>query len=377
MKENHSDIKVEYIDPLSSSTKHSDNSKIYECSSCDWKGRERKGLENHKSKRCYKFACLLCDSFKTSLQKSLSAHVKNIHQIDDYKSSDLYKVCKRKKDREYRRDKTDYYTRHKLKNEAQLTCDKCDYETPDKLYLEKHLCFRFKCDVCDFKTSLPSKITQHYQELHPNDFRYKCDECKFGSFHIYILKRHQQKVHSGQIFKCEHCHYKNWDSNELTRHNRLKHDIPSIPKSKGTRPRTQYTFTSKDMTKFPCYICSEVNEGKVKHVEHLCSHKIVLKNHAFFCSDCDYEAKDKITIRRHVEVHLKIESNHCKECNATFSRLDTYAVHLRTKHDADEKTDLQICSELNCQYSTKRKDAMKRHIDVVHKKVRFKCTQCP
>ena len=371
LKANHGDIKVEYFNPLLTSSK---NSKSYECSSCDWKGKKKSNFEYHKTKKCYRFACMLCDDFKTSLQKNLSAHVKNVHQIDSYKSSEQYKLCKRKKDREYRREKTKYYIRHKLKNEAmiELTCNKCDYEATDKILLEKHLCYRFKCEVCDFKTSLTSKITKHYQELHPDDSRYKCDKCKFGSFHIYLLKRHQQKVHSGQIYKCEHCHYKNWDCNELTRHKRLKHDIHSTRKG----IRTNYiTFSSKDKTKFPCYICSKINEGKVKHVEHLCSHKIVAKDNVFSCSDCDYEAIDEITIRRHVEVHLKLESNHCKECNATFSRLDTYAVHLRTKHDADEKTSLQTCKD--CQYSTKRKDAMKRHINMVHKKVRFKCTQCP
>ena len=299
----------------------------------------------------------------------MSAHGRSFHQIDTYKALKEYKREKSKEKR-FRNKDCKKELRDPLEDSQELFCEKCDYETGDRLKLQKHLCYRFRCELCDFRTSLLSKSSKHYQELHPNDFKYKCDECKFVSLHKYLLKRHKQRVHSGEIFKCELCDYQNKDGYELTRHNRQRHNINPTPKDR------HYTFTSKDKTKFPCYICSNINEGKLKHVEHLCSHKIITNAEGFSCSDCDFEVKDEFDIRRHVEIHLKIESNHCKECNATFSRLDTFAVHLRTKHDADEKTDLQTCTEANCKYSTKRKDAMKRHIDMVHKKVRYKCTQC-
>ena len=104
---------------------------------------------------------------------------------------------------------------------------------------------------------------------------------------------------------------------------------------------------------------------------HMFSHKVLKTDEGYSCSDCKISSEEHATIRKHVELHFKIEYM-CKECSTKFTRLDTFRIHLKTKHNDEKK--MIVCPR--CKYATKRKDAMKRHVLQVHFRIREKCDFC-
>lgn len=85
------------------------------------------------------------------------------------------------------------------------------------------------------------------------------------------------------------------------------------------------------------------------------------------CEYCDYSAKDRDTMKRHVTtVHLKDKPYTCDECDASFGRKDKLKRHKQCVH-SDERP--YVCDF--CDHSCKRQDKMRLHTQRVHFKHEF------
>ena len=325
-----------------------DNGK-YSCENCDYVVEKRISLKFHKEQKCYKYSCSCCE-YKTSLQSKLTSHYIVEHK-DIYKPG---KTAKKKKRIQKNKEKY-HYPRETFK------CKNCDYVTNMNINLQHHLanyCFKFKCLHCPFQTSLQNKITKHRNDVHYDILPFRCDECRFGTDHNYLLERHQQRFHNGELYSCNECEFSSLVQNELTRHQKKVHST--------MKP-------SSDTQKYPCHKCEYVFEGKFVMRKHMFSHKIIVEENGFACTDCKLKSHEKLEIEKHVEVHYKALEYMCKICDVKFCRLGTYARHLNDMHNDEKK--IIVCPR--CQYATKRKDAMKRHVLQVHFRIRHKCDFCP
>ena len=169
------------------------------------------------------------------------------------------------------------------------------------------------------------------------------------------------------------------------------------------------------------HIAKKNNEGKKKHFicgecgrslsskAKLVSHKISKHNigEKLTCSECDFQAAYKEALQRHTEtvhknvryqcdhcdfkatqkgslkIHIKTQHEGvkitrgdkaafvCSECGKSLSTKEKLRLHKISKHDIGEK---HLCSE--CEFQTAYKEALQKHVDTVHRNVRYPCDQC-
>lgn len=82
------------------------------------------------------------------------------------------------------------------------------------------------------------------------------------------------------------------------------------------------------------------------------------------CEYCNYNSKDRDSIKRHISnVHLKEKPFPCDECDASFGRKDKLKRHKQCLH-SDERP--FMCDF--CEYSCKRQDKLRLHTHRVHYK---------
>ena len=308
------------------------------CDSCDFIAKNPSRMKRHK--KCFIFKCKVCD-FKTSSRNRFLIHNKNIHTEKESMPS------------------------VSIKNASILMCSQCNYLAKSQKLLsihQKENCFRYTCSFCEFKSSRKRKLFDHTQKVHfkliETQFSFQCDECDKRFSHNYLLTRHQQKQHNGEVFRCNQCDYLSVVEYNLKVHLKQVHTIG---------------ISEKDTQVYPCNLCLLKFEGKTAYRTHLFSHKIEDKGEFFMCTDCSHLTSKKEDLIKHLEnIHFKLEYR-CNHCQVTFGRLDSFRVHLVSKHE-DKKDDLHKCDR--CHYSTRRKDAMIRHIKQTHERVRLYCEFC-
>ena len=312
------------------------------CDSCDFITKDPTKLKRHK--KCYIFTCKICD-LKTSSRKRLLMHTKDMHAKEEtVPSSSKY-----------------------IKMAPGFRCNKCDYTAKSRKLLSIHQkgnCFKYKCSFCEFKTSGKSKYLDHKQKVHfkliETQFSFQCDECNKTFERNEYLTRHQQKEHNGEVFRCNQCDYLSVVQINLKVHIKHAHN-------------TGLSERARDTQVYPCNLCLLKFVGKTAYRTHLFSHKIEEKGEFFMCTDCSHITGKKEDLIKHLEsIHFKLEYK-CNHCQVTFGRLDSFRVHLVSKHE-ENKNDLHRCDR--CHYSTRRKDAMLRHMKQTHERVRLHCEFC-
>ena len=307
------------------------------CDSCDFITKRPSDLKNHK--RCFIFKCKLCD-FKTSSIKKYVSHKKDEHIEESIVSS----------------------------KSSRFKCEKCDFSTKAQSLLSLHSkrnCFKYACSFCVFKTSVRSTMSMHKQKVHSKiieeQLSFQCDECDERFSHNYLLTRHQQKHHNGEVFRCNQCDFYSLVEVELKGHLKKVHNF-------GHRFEDE-----RDTQVYPCNICALKFVGKTEYRMHLFTHKMEKRGEFFTCTDCSHMTNKEEDLMKHLQLkHFKLEYR-CNFCKVTFGRLDSFRVHLVSKHE-DKKENLHKCDR--CQYATRRKDAMVRHIRQTHERVRVYCDFC-
>ena len=311
------------------------------CDSCDFIAKNPSKLKSHK--KCFNFMCKVCD-FKTSSKKRFYTHKTNEHIKNDIAPTISTSI---------------------KKDSIKMKCEKCDYSTTAQSNLSLHQkenCFKYTCSFCEFRTSVGIRLFKHKQRVHPKMFEkelpFQCDECDKRFSHNYLLTRHQQKEHNGEIFRCNQCDFRSVVEYDLKVHLKKLHT---------------FGLSEKDSQVYPCNLCPLKFVGKTTYRAHLFAHKIEKIGEFFTCSDCSQVATNEETLMKHIEsIHFKLNYR-CNFCKVTFGRLDSFRVHLVSKHE-DNKDDLHKCHI--CQYATRRKDAMKRHLKQTHERVRVYCDFC-
>ena len=60
---------------------------------------------------------------------------------------------------------------------------------------------KFKCDICSRRYFEPSKLKQHYSDVHGSAKTIQCEKCDFVAVHENTLKRHLINIHKKNCVK--------------------------------------------------------------------------------------------------------------------------------------------------------------------------------
>jgi hypothetical protein len=93
----------------------------------------------------------------------------------------------------------------------------------------------------------------------------------------------------------------------------------------------------------------------------------------FKCDKCEYETKNKHDLKRHIKsIHDKIKDFKCNKCEYKCSNNNDLKEHTKRIHD---KIKDNKCDK--CEYTCLKKSHLKQHIKYVHDKVKdFTCKTC-
>ena len=92
----------------------------------------------------------------------------------------------------------------------------------------------------------------------------------------------------------------------------------------------------------------------------------------FSCVQCSYKAYHKANLRRHTEVHLKINDVFCTLCKYETSSQNDLIQHMKDVHGMIR---MNQCEE--CSYKSFRKSKLKEHQKPVYEKIKYnQCDQC-
>ena len=146
----------------------------------------------------------------------------------------------------------------------QFKCDECEYTTSLKISLtrhrrEKHDIVQIKCDLCTFSGNRFA-VGDHIRNRH-SDVK-KCKYCDYRTRHNSMMLNHQRVKHEGIYFDCDECGSKLTSKQGLKWHRDNKH--------RGVRfkcPKCDYMATLKanlkihdqamhESIKYPCDKCS-------------------------------------------------------------------------------------------------------------------------
>ena len=105
---------------------------------------------------------------------------------------------------------------------------------------------------------------------------------------------------------------------------------------------------------------------KCAHSESILN--MVLKGHQ--CSQCDYKAKKKKKLYRHIESVHERQKFLCPQCKSTFTQKGGLQRHIKSVH-ARQKFP---CPQ--CESTFTQKGGLQRHITSVHEGLKFQCAHC-
>ena len=173
----------------------------------------------------------------------------------------------------------------------------------------------FGCGQCEEAFERTQQLDDHISTQHDSKDKLLCHNCDKTFSRADKLKNHIRSVHDRIKDKsCDLCDYKTGDNWKLKRH------IASLHEGKET---------------------GNIDTEVFSRAEKL---KVNLKNK--LCDKCDYKTGDNYKLKRHMATHegIKIENTKSTQCN--------------------------LCGKVLIN------SRLKRHIEVVHEKIRYQCDFC-
>ena len=319
---------------------HQTKIKSFECNTCKLRFSRQKTLTNHQEAYCKArpraeiFTCNYSECKSTfDAELKLKTHIRTMHVNPLPKDRCICECGKGF------RSNSDLQ-RHKLKhNEPQYECQDCGRKFYDPISLNSH------------------KGNVHNPDITPVKCHICETELKSGS----VLKTHMRRMHGAgalRQFKCSSCDSTFKTGSELERHERIHN---------GTKDGK-------------CPICGKEFRTKGMVWAHMHVHK---ETKDFQCNMCDKEFKYQMTLQKHQKREhfgqaakgsnlvllstLYHEREACELCGK-----DIPKSNMKNHLKYHEKLPEFECN--SCNFSTKTKDNLRKHIRNVHSTK--KCQRC-
>lgn len=182
----------------------------------------------------------------------------------------------------------------------------------------------YSCADCQYRTNTKQSITSHIRSMHlprdPNSN--KCKKCGKNYSKREHLRTHMKTCGKSEEFKrslkhytCDHCQHKSYTKGHLANHIKAKH----LP---------------KQLSENKCSKCGKVYTNRASLTIHseFCGKSEELKRSLmkFSCDLCQYKAKNKTHLLRHIEMnHLPRDpnSNKCNKCGKSYKNYSSLHRH--------------------------------------------------
>jgi hypothetical protein len=217
-----------------------------------------------------------------------------------------------------------------------------------------------KCGLCDFQTmsgmGWANEMKEHIRRVHA----YSSEEEETGgaapvkfeedsNSYMGLVPSHfmdQIDDNAGQDavpqkqYPCDECDYTATRTDHLRRHKKRKHSNRRIIPIGDFRPGGASRLTEEDTTQNDCFdikIEEPIQDGSAATtVPEASGREPEDKKHKygnFSCDQCDFSAKRADYLKRHIDTQHNInrETYHCGECGATFLKRYNLELHKKTK----------------------------------------------
>lgn len=241
-----------------------------------------------------------------------------------------------------------------IKKRVNFCCDQCGKEFGQRNLLCNHILKHipkelrernFKCQFCPKAYHTKSILDFHVQHIHPADGQqtvWKCD-CGKTFSNKKFLQLHKYKTHNRDAIKriCEHCGKVFGDGTKLKEHIRIHH-------TEGGRGN------------YMCYECGKLYDTQTKLTVHI---NRCHMGRSIVCDEigCNRIFSAKAGLRRHKRTfHLQIKNHHCnyEDCGKKFFTTQVLKRHINIVH----KKLREECPVEDCKFVVGRRDYMNNHL---------------
>ena len=350
--------------------------KSFKCDYCDFVTYERPKLKRHingKHKNGNSFACHIC-SKSFVVNRGLEFHLAKAHKIGDFKFK-CEECGKPFMDKPHLQRHSEIHSK-KRKFMCDICSRICETEGFLNLHMKIHEAKELKCDHCEEKFRLLSKLTEHLKEVHqvfevlPENKSKKCDSCDKEFQNCDKFDNHLKECKTIlNSFSCKDCDkifvsHLSLELHYVTIHEKIMHCCDTCSKA----------FIHKDVLKRHI---KESHSSEPNHVCHLCGQSCIrrteLKRHLFHmheigknkpkCDTCHKTFFSNFELRQHQEqVHIREKKFKCDRCEWVGVSKGKLARHIKEKHIRDEVYPCQYCD-----YKAYRKGWLTAHLKNKHK----------
>uniref|UniRef100_A0A3Q3E1T4 Zinc finger protein 142 n=1 Tax=Labrus bergylta TaxID=56723 RepID=A0A3Q3E1T4_9LABR len=333
----------------------SEKHRTFSCPSCDFKCRQKRGLESHKKRGCLKLDEVKCTSCSINAKSkhSLSCQILSVHNkkksavaaSERLQCQQCAFTCKQER----------CMAQHvalKHKGARPHLCRYCPFSTTRRYRLEEHESLhtglgRHSCGVCDKTFGTVTKLRQHKTRIHDKEPTHFCSLCDFSGYTLDDVRRHKLRCHTGELHhSCGHCDAQFSSEVALRKHCKRVHKL---------------------QVSFSCKQC-----------DFTCSSQTLLKGHQenkhpqVKCSTCQEAFETKESLEIHQRIHL---AHHCQLCPFAAKTKQLLARHLLNKHEEGSPEDKPLrCSA--CQFACRHQLVLEQHLRSHGGKRLYKCTDC-
>ena len=384
----HSKGKKEILDHMKNGH-NNENYKPYKCNLCDYDtlflSKLRNHIERHNSEG--KFVCANC-GVKLKNPESLKCHIEICTTIFQCESCN-YHTKEKKKILYHMKNE------HNIDNYKPYKCNKCNHNFPLISYLKRHIERKHNygegciCTICGKTLKNIELLTNHTLRLHTIKERdFVCDICGFKTKMKNDLNRHK-RMHKEKSLKCLYCDFLSCKKEQLEYHvdkkhqdvgGALSHMCPECGKGFIYKNiLTKHLWKCKRKCKiginqkmfqkpiWACPMCDDVLKNRNQFRNHMAS--LHQGEKPFKCLKCDTGFSRPENLKRHKCPYDEMTEHSFKESGKVFKTTENSRIHLKSDHS--NLSNPHSCKKCNKGFATS--ELLQKHKYISH---RIPCPQC-